>query len=77
MTRLQAVLDIIRDARRERSSVTSFKRIQGALLALDLTPDERIAVMQDLDYFDSEGQPYKWLAEVPPTRRRPAPEGAE
>lgn len=65
MTRDQAVLNIIRDARVERSSLSGYKRLQRSLTVLGFDYGEaRTNVLRYLDYFDGDGKPYKWLADA-------------
>lgn len=72
----EAVMDLIRDGRAERSSLRSFRRIEKAIAALGLDKAERIRVLEFLDYFHA-GQPYQWLtlaaAKTPIRKSTPTP----
>lgn len=50
MSKLQAVIEIIHDARVQRSSKASFKRLRKALRALGLMDDEQQEVEALLEY---------------------------
>ena len=50
MNKANAVITIIRDARVERSTKTSYKRVLKALEMLELTSHDRIQVLVYLDY---------------------------
>jgi hypothetical protein len=61
MTRLEAVAVLMDEAKKERVSKTAYKRCVRAVKVLDFAPDEQDAILQQLEYHDASGNPYKWL----------------
>jgi len=61
MTKVDAVLTLLRDSRMERSSAASYRKALRACKALDLNESETNVVMQFLEYHASDGVPYHWL----------------
>lgn len=62
MTRGEAVIQLLRDGRAEKSSLTSYKRALRCAAALELSDDERKRLLGWLEYVDANGFPYAWLA---------------
>lgn len=60
-----ALITIVHDARRERGSRTSYKRVVSALRTLGLDERQRNVVLCYLDYQDAEGVPYPIYRSTP------------
>jgi hypothetical protein len=59
MTKAQAVLELLRDYRKERHNTTaSARRVVKSCNTLGLTPAERLEILGFLDYCDPDGKPY-------------------
>jgi hypothetical protein len=58
MTKGDAVNAIIFDARADRSSPTSYRRMLRALRVLGLTEEEQQEALWHLDYLDADRNPY-------------------
>ena len=54
MTKIEAVQAIINDARTERSSKASLKRLRTAMKALDLSDSDKAEIETRLEYRDWE-----------------------
>lgn len=67
MNKTEAILELMRDARSERSSRTSYKRVCRALDVLDREGNVEIkTILQWLEYVSYEtGQPYPRYTERP------------
>ena len=59
LTREDAVLAIIKDARNPRTSIASARRTVQACLALNLSKTEITKIMAAMDYCDTDGVPYR------------------
>ena len=63
MTKQQALLNIIKDARAERSSRASYRRVRRSLTALGLSEVEKLNMLVYLDYhYPDTDQPYPQYA---------------
>lgn len=63
MKKLEALREIIRQARAEKSSVAGYKRAQRVCKTLELTNEEARYLLSHLDYINYDsGEPYAWLA---------------
>ncbi len=60
--KVAALNDIIEDARAERSSMTSYKRIKRAAKALALNEYETQKLLYLLSYYGGDNKPLPWLA---------------
>jgi len=58
MDKGEAVIEIMRDARSQRSSNTSCQRVVRALKLLGLSQEEMIAALSWADYCTDEGNPW-------------------
>lgn len=58
MNKIDALIEIMRDARSERASTASAKRIVKAAKTLGLDDKETLVLMNWLEYCDSSGEPY-------------------
>ena len=58
MNKAEAVIEIIREARKERATNTSVKRVVKVLKTLGLDDKELIHVLGYLDYCNEDGMPY-------------------
>jgi hypothetical protein len=58
MTNTEAIIELMRDARTERSSRASYKRVCKALNALDDGSLDRIRILQYMEYCDGDGKLY-------------------
>jgi hypothetical protein len=65
MMRVAAIIELMQEAQKEKSSVTAYKRARKALLTLGIDNEDAInLVMYTLEFHsDREGTPYMWLAE--------------
>jgi hypothetical protein len=61
VTRGDAIVAIIRDARAYKGSLTSYNRIKKVCLVLMLDSVDIQQVLSFLDYHDSLGKPHPWL----------------
>lgn len=61
MTRTQALGQLISEARAEKGSKTSYRRLLRICSALSLSEAERNYLLSRLDYTDADGRPYPWL----------------
>jgi hypothetical protein len=57
------LLVVISEARKERGTVTGYRKLCRALDALGLDVAERDTILAHLDYHHPDGGPYKWLQE--------------
>lgn len=55
MTKLDAIREIVKDARATRGSRTSMLRLERALKVLGLSDEERLTIMRFLDYYPDDG----------------------
>jgi hypothetical protein len=69
--RCAALIELLQEARKEKSSRSAYKRVLRALKMLGLTPGEATPVLFWLEYHDREGKPYAFL-QAPPASRRQA-----
>ena len=53
MLRHEAIITLLKDARAEKTSVTSYKRVRRALASLGLTEGAENAILVWLDYHQS------------------------
>lgn len=56
-----AVRILIRDARADRTSRSSYNRVVRALNALGLNEEDRLAILFEMDYTDGKGEVYSRL----------------
>ena len=64
MTKTDAIEELIRDARRERSSKASYKRICKALAVLDTSGDIDIKrLLYVMEYADEQGNVYRFYTQ--------------
>lgn len=63
MNEMQAVIEIIREARKERGTVIGYKRVVKALKALEFNSEDAGTILVHLDYHHPDTRaPYSWLA---------------
>jgi hypothetical protein len=62
MTTIEAILELMHDARSEKSSKASYKRCLKACETMNLSSSDTHMVMHWLDYWDGEGKPYPHYA---------------
>lgn len=58
MTKLDALQELLWEARRERSSRTAYRRVQRCLKVLGFTVEESSTILYWLEYHDKDGKPY-------------------
>lgn len=61
MTKGDAIMTLLRDAKAKGSSLTSYKRVSRALRVLDLGADADQRVLFWLCYTNGQGELYDWL----------------
>jgi hypothetical protein len=59
--RIGALIELMQEARIERTSRTAYKRVLKALKVLGFTPEEGAPVLCRLDYHERDGKPQQWL----------------
>jgi len=63
-TKVNAIVTIMRDARADRVTTTSARRVVKACKALGCDSTETVRVLSWLDYCDHEGNPYSTIDRV-------------
>jgi hypothetical protein len=74
MNKLQAVTEIIKEARKDKRSVTGYKRMQRALKALEFNGEDAATVMVHLEYHHyhyNTREPYEWVAKALAAKSKP------
>ena len=63
MNKMQAVIEIIREAQKDKNALTGYKRALRALKVLEFNTEDATTILIHLDYvsFDTR-EPYPWLA---------------
>lgn len=69
MTRSEAVIDLLRDARQERSTAASCRRVMRACKVLGMDDADTLRVLQHLEYARDDGKP--WGKDMPQLWRIP------
>lgn len=65
MNKLEALLELMREARRDRASPTSYRRMLRVCRALELNAEDQKVILGYLDYVDRvSGEPHPWLARL-------------
>jgi hypothetical protein len=59
LSQVEALLILIRDARADRTSRSSYNRVVRALNAFGLNDEDRLAILLDMDYTDDKGNVYQ------------------
>jgi hypothetical protein len=63
MMRAGAVVEMMQEAQKEKSSVTAYRRMLKAMRLLGIDdPDAINLILYGLEYHDRDGKPYDWLA---------------
>ena len=61
MDKAQALIEIVRDARKDRASASSYRRVVKALKVLGLSTPHIRHVLEHLEYVNSAtGEPHPW-----------------
>lgn len=64
MSVMHGVIEVIRVARKEKGTISGYKRACRALKAIGLSAEDQITVLVRLDYCHPDTRkPYKWLAD--------------
>jgi hypothetical protein len=59
--RAEAILELIRESKREKATLTAYRRVRKALSVLGISDEAAIPVLAYLEYHDYTGRPYEWL----------------
>lgn len=72
MNEMQAIIELIREARKEKGTETGYRRAKRALRALLPNEEDQITILVHLDYYSpSTRTPYEWLAKRLATKKVP------
>ena len=64
MMRAAAVVELMQEAQKEKSTVSAYKRVQKALRLLGINDADAVnLILYALEYHTREGKPHKWLAQ--------------
>lgn len=64
MNKLEAIVEIIREAQRTENTVAHYKHMLRVLKALEFNSEDATTVLIHLDYVSPETrEPYQWLSE--------------
>ena len=61
MTRIEALVALLRDAAADRGTVKGYLRVNRACHSLDLSAEEAAAVFAELNYADNAGNLRAWI----------------